>query len=661
MLLMAAATAHGRDDGSIETASPNGELRVTLSVRGGVPCFEASLGDSRLIEPSRFGFLFRKARPLNGGFEVADVRRRSVDETWRPVWGQAERVLDRFNEVLVLLVQPETGGELEVAARVYDDGFGLRMTASPAGSGGVLELTSELTEFRFAEDALAWWIPADYDSYEHLYRTTPLAEVPAANTPLTMRRKDGVHLAVHEANLRDYAGMTLEPLAGAERAFRCELVPWPDGVKVVGEAPIMTPWRAVIVARRAGDLAESRLIENLNEPCVLEDTSWIRPMKYVGIWWGLHIGRETWHEGPRHGATTANTKRLIDFASDHGFDAVLVEGWNTGWDRWGKEGAYDQVTPYGDFDIEEVVRYAGERGVSLIGHHETGGDARGYERIIDEAFALYERLGVRAVKTGYAGAIFPRGQHHHGQWMVQHYQMVVEKAARHRISLDVHEPIKPTGLSRTWPNLMTGEGGRGQEYNAWSEGNPPEHTTILPFTRLLAGPFDYTPGIVDVLFDGPDGGHRVRSTVAKELALSVVLYSPLQMAADLPENYEGHPGLAFLSAVPVDWDETRFLQAGIGDFVVVARRSGRDWFLGAVTDESARSLRVPLDFLERGEYRATIFADGEGAHWESSPAPLDVQGRVVTPEQSLTLELAAGGGAAIQFERLGEGASGGRR
>jgi alpha-glucosidase len=374
-------------------------------------------------------------------------------------------------------------------------------------------------------------------------------------------------------------------------------------------------------------------------------------MKYIGIWWGMHIGKYTWHAGPRHGATTENAKRYIDFAAEHGIGGVLIEGWNTGWDRWGQEGAYDHVTPYDDFDLEEVVRYAREKGVAIIGHNETGGDVGTYDRQVDFAFRLYEDLGVPAVKTGYAGQIFPRGQHHHGQWMVNHYRMVVEKAARHRIMLDAHEPIKPTGISRTYPNMMTREGARGMEFNAWSEGNPSEHTTILPFTRLLAGPLDFTPGIFDLTFDEYKPHNRVRSTLANQLALYVVLYSPLQMAADLIENYEGRPAFAFIEDVPVDWDETRVLNAEIGDYVTIARRSGENWYIGSITDESARELVVALSFLAPGRtYTARIFADAPDADWADNPTAITISERQVDKDTVLNVNLAAGGGQAISLK-----------
>ena len=542
---------------------------------------------------------------------------------------------------------------MELVFRAFDDGVGFRYVLPEQPNLGRFDIMSEETEFRFAGDHTTWWIPDDHDSYEHLFRETPLSGVEGANTPVTMATTDGLYLSVHEANLTDYAGMTLVPVPGAANALAAELVPWADGTKVMGTAPLATPWRTLQVGERPGDLVESHLILNLNDPCVIEDTSWIRPMKYVGIWWSLHIGKESWHEGPTHGATTENAKRYVDFARDHGVGGVLIEGWNTGWDRWGAQGAFDYVTPYDDFEIDEVVRYAEKNGVSIIGHHETGGDAADYEQRVDGAFEFYGKAGIKAVKTGYAGGIYPRGQRHHGQWMVYHYRKVLEKAAAGRIMLDVHEPIKPTGISRTYPNMMTREGVRGMEYNAWSEGNPPAHTTILPFTRMLAGPLDYTPGIFDIMLEDYKPDNRVHTTVAKQLALYVVLLSPLQMAADLPENYEGNPAFEFIERVPCTWDETRVLTAAIGDYVVIARRSGDDWFLGGITDEDARELDIELDFLDGdGTFAARVFADAPDADWRTNPTAVEIFDTEVGSADSMTLRLAPGGGQAVWFSHV---------
>ncbi|MFH1501489.1 MAG: glycoside hydrolase family 97 protein [Candidatus Eisenbacteria bacterium] len=651
VLLTLAHGSAGAADAGRSVRSPDGRVSVTVSVVDGRPLYQVRRDGDEIIRASRLGFRFQNAPSMVDGFEVSEFSERSFDETWKPVWGKASTVLNMYNEMSVTL--RETGGSarvLELVFRAYDDGVAFRYRIPEQPGFEEIEISDEATEFRFAGDHTTWWIRADYESYEHLWHETPLSELGSANTPVTMRAASGLHISIHEANLTDYAGMTLAWVDGDPLALRCELVPWPDGVKVRGRAPLVTPWRTIQLGDTPGDLVVSHLIQNLNEPCVIEDTSWIRPMKYVGIWWSLHIGKETWHEGPTHGATTENAKRYIDFASRHGIPGLLIEGWNTGWDKWGGFGAFDFVTSYGDFDLAEVVRYGREKGVSIIGHHETGGDVPGYEEKLEEAFAMYERVGVPAVKTGYAGGIYPRGQHHHGQWMVRHYRRVVEEAARRHIMLDVHEPIKPTGVSRTYPNMMTREGVRGMEYNAWSVGNPPEHTTILPFTRMLAGPLDYTPGIFDVLFEEHKPDNRVHTTLVKQLALYVVLESPLQMAADLPENYEGHPAFEFIERVPVTWDETIVPDAAIGDYAVFARRSGTSWFVGAVTDEEARVLRLPLSFLSPGvDYAVRIFADGPDADWESNPLSYEIGSALLDQGTWLVLPLAAGGGFAAEI------------
>jgi hypothetical protein len=630
-------------------ASPDGWVAVVFEITDGEPRYRVLFRDREVVLPSRLGFRFRGAEPLVDGFEVVDTGVRSFDTVWRPVWGQASAIRDAGSELTVRLRERALPHrEMDLVFRAYDDGAAFRYTLPEQIDLTDIEIESEETEFRFPANHTAWWIPDDYDSYEHLFRETLLSSVPGANTPLTMRTHDGLYLSIHEANLTDYAGMTLVPIAGERFALRSRLVPWPDGVAVKGRTPLSSPWRTIQIGERPGDLIESHLIQNLNEPCAIEDVSWIRPAKYVGIWWGMHIGKWTWHEGPDHGATTAHAKAYIDFAAEHGIPAVLIEGWNMGWERWGQQGAFDFTTPYPDFDIDEVTRYGRERSVAVIGHHETGGDVPTYERRMDAAFSLYDRVGIKAVKTGYAGGIFPRGLHHHGQWMVRHYRRVVEEAAARRTVLDVHEPIKPTGISRTYPNMMTREGVRGMEYNAWSEGNPPSHTTILPFTRMLAGPLDYTPGIFDITFDRYKSKNRVHTTLAHQLGLYVVLWSPLQMAADLIENYEGRPAFEFIERVPVNWDETRVLDAAIGDYVVIARRLGREWYLGAVSDEDSRVLWAPLGFLEPGTtYTARIFADAVDADYETNPTPVEISSALVDARTILTLSLARGGGTAI--------------
>jgi alpha-glucosidase len=649
-LLLGAVTDGACDETVVR--SPDGGLAVEFTLKEGAPRYAVAFGGAPVIVPSALGFVLKDAPPLTGPFEIRDTHTSSFDETWAPVWGQRSEIRNRYNELCVELREKDKPRRaMTLYFRAYDDGVAFRYEIPKQKHVSDVEILSEETQFALAGDYTAWWIPADYDSYEHTYKRTPVSEIEAVNTPLTMKTNKGLHISIHEANLTDYAGMTLRRVPAPGPVLACDLVPWPGGVKVKGTAPLRTPWRTIQIAERAGGLVESSLILNLNEPNVIADTSWIRPMKYVGIWWEMHIKKTTWFAGPRHGATTENAKRHIDFAARHGIGGVLIEGWNTGWEHWGAKGAYDFVTPYPDFDLEEVARYAREKGVSLIGHHETGGDVPTYEAMIDSAFALYRRLGIRAVKTGYAGGIFPRGQHHHGQWMVRHYRMVVEKAAEYGIMLDVHEPIKPTGISRTYPNMMTREGVRGMEYNAWSPGNPPEHTTILPFTRMLAGPADYTPGIFDITFEQYQEQYRVYTTIAKQLALYVVLYSPLQMAADLPENYEGNPAFSFIEEVPVDWDETIVLGGEIGDYITVARRSGERWYIGSITDENPRVLEAALSFLDEGRrYRATFYADSPYSNWETTPTLIDITDYIVDANTTLQLRLAPGGGQAISIK-----------
>lgn len=650
LALLILAVPHHAAAGEHEVHSPDGRNRIRLETIQGELGYSVQRDDEALVLPSRLGFRFRRQAPLGGGLEILEVSRREIDETWRPVWGAFAEIRNHCHELSIRCGESaEPRRELTLILRAYDDGVAFRCVLE--GAGEEVAIISERTQFRFAGNPVTWSIPADYDSYEHVYRRLPLDEFDAANTPLTLEIANGPTLAIHEANLTDYAGMTLAAPRGAPAGtLECDLVPWPNGDKVRGSLPLGTPWRVIQIADDPAGLVESSLVLNLNEPCALEDTSWIRPMKYLGIWWGMHIGKETWHAGDKHGASTANARRHVDFAAEHDIPGLLIEGWNTGWERWGGLGAFDFLTPYPDFDLPGVAAYARERGVSVIGHHETGGDVPGYEKRLEQAFALYAKLGVPAVKTGYAGGIYPRGQHHHGQWMVRHYRHVVERAAAHRLMLDVHEPIKPTGISRTWPHMMTREGVRGTEYNAWSEGNPPEHETILPFTRMLAGPLDFTPGIFDLRFDRYQPRHRVRTTLAKQLALYVILYSPLQMAADLPENYAGHPAFPFIETVPVTWDETRVPLAAIGDYVGIVRRSGEDWYGGLASDENARRLTLPLDFLTAGRaYLATVFRDGHGAHWDSAPDRVEIEERRVRGGDRLEVELAPGGGQAIRF------------
>jgi alpha-glucosidase len=648
---------------SHQVASPDGKTVVTLGVSDGELVYSVEREGRLLILQSRLGFEFRGAPPLGPGVTIAGTSRESVDEAWEQPWGEVRYVRDHHNELRV--TAEETAAPLrrfDLVVRAFDDGIAFRYELPEQEALGEFEIADERTEFRFAEDPKAWWIPANDPThrYELLYRHSPLSTLPEVHTPLTLVTLEGLHVVIHEANLVDYAGMNLT--ASMDRRLEVTLPAWADGVKVRGRTPFATPWRTIQIAESAADLQPSVLGLNLNPPNSLEDVSWIEPMKYVGIWWSLHINKETWGSGPSHGATTPNTRRYIDFAAENGFGGVLVEGWNLGWDGNWIENAelFSFTEPYPDFDLEGLAAYANERGVKLIGHNETSMGVENYERQIEDAFALYQRLGIRALKTGYVGDETADGHAHHGQYMVRHWRRVIELAARHGIMLNVHEPIKDTGERRTWPNMMTREGARGMEYNAWAGdgGNPPEHETILYFTRMISGPMDYTPGVFDILISSTDGNPRppesarLRTTLAKQLALYVVLYSPLQMAADLPENYAGQPAFQFIRDVPVDWEVSATIGGRIGDFVVTLRkeRDGPDWFIGAITDENARSLEVPLSFLPEGErFVAEIYADGEGAHWLHDPLAIEISTRDVNSQTTLTVDLAPGGGQAIRI------------
>ena len=654
---------------AVELVSPDGRNHVTVEVREGSLYYSVDRDGRKVITPSVLGFEFRDAPPLRDGLRITGTQRDSLDETWTQPWGQVATVRNHYNEVRVSVAERGAPGRrLDVVFRAFDDGVAFRYEVPEQPGFGAYEMTDELTQFTLATDGRAWWIPADeWNRYEFLYSASPPSRLGQVHTPLTIEMQDGLNVVIHEANLVDYAGMSI--LGTETRTLETELAPWADGVKVRGTAPLISPWRTIEMADRPEDLEPATMALNLNPPSRIEDTSWIDPMKYVGIWWSLHIGTETWGSGPDHGATTENTRRYIDFAAENGIGGVLVEGWNLGWDGNWMENAdeFSFTEPYPDYDLEAVAAYAAERGVELIGHNETSMGIANYERQMDEAFALYESLGINAIKTGYVGDLTAEGHAHHGQYMVRHWRKVLETAARHRIMVNAHEPIKDTGERRTWPNMLTREGARGMEYAAWGGegGNPPEHETILFFTRLHGAPMDYTPGIFDILLESADGEPRapeeprIRTTLAKQLALYVVIYSPLQMAADLPENYEAEPAFQFIRDVPVDWQDTKVLEAEIGDYVVVARqeRGGEEWFLGAITDEEGRTFEVPLDFLPDGAWVAEIYADGPDAHWLTDPFPVAISEWPVARGDTLTVELAPGGGQAIRF-RPAAGGSG---
>jgi alpha-glucosidase len=652
----------------VRVSSPDGRNEVTVEVREGSLTYGMRRDRRVLVLPSVLGFELRGAAALRDGLRITDTTRQSHDEWWTQPWGEVARVRDHYNELAVTV--EESGASrrrFRLRVRAFDDGIGFRYELPEQPGLGAFQISDELTEFNLADNARAWWIPSNWarmDRSEMLYSSGPVSVLDSVQTPLTMELQDGrTFMVIHEANLVDYARMFLKKERTETRLLRAALAPMADGVKVRGRTPFETPWRTIQVADRVTDLSPSLLGLKLNPPNRIANTDWIKPMKYVGIWWGMHINTMTWGSGPRHGATTENTKRYIDFAAANGFGGVLVEGWNVGWDGdWiQNRNAFSFTRPYPDYDLPALAAYAKEKGVGIIVHNETSGGIQNYERQIDSAFALYRSLDLHAIKSGYVADNTSEGHSHYSQFMVRHYRKVIEKAAEYGIMLDVHEPMHDTGERRTWPNMMSREGSRGQEYNAWSGdgGNPPEHESILFFTRMLAGPMDFTPGIFDLLIQSDTSGRprrpdqpRIRTTLAKQLALYVVLYSPLQMAADLPENYEGKPAFQFIRDVAVDWDTTRVIDAKIGDYVVVARRErGKPtWFLGAVTDEQGRAFDVPLSFLPAGRrYVAEIYADGPKANWLDNPLPVAISSRAVTSASRLRVVLAPGGGQAIRI------------
>ena len=655
-----------------EIRSPDGQTVVTVDVdKNGAPRYAVARNGTVVMPAGFLGMRFQSQPAFDDGFRIAGTSTSVHDATWEQPWGERRFVRNHHRELLVNFESAAGASrKFNVRVRVFDDGFGFRYEVPQQPGYDAVNITDELTEFRLDPDATqeitAWWIPGRrWNRYEYLYNTTPLDAVHMAHTPMTVRLPDGLHLSFHEAALVDYAAYVLDHRRPG--ILRTSLTPWSDGIRVKTRTPFTTPWRTVQIAPNAAQLLDSSLVLNLNEPNVLGDVSWVEPGKYVGIWWAMHIGQATWESGPKHGATTAETKRYIDFAAANGFKGVLVEGWNVGWDGdWFYNGKLFKFTqPHPDFDLKAVTDYARSKGVRLVGHHETSGDVGNYEPQMPAAFALYESVGVRQVKTGYvadAGDVrridgdgVEVHEWHDGQFQVGHHLRVLREAAKHRISINAHEPVKDTGLRRTYPNWIAREGARGQEYNAWGDPvNPPEHVAILPFTRMLAGPMDYTPGIVDL--DGFSPKHRVPHTLAKELSLYVVLYSPVQMAADLPENYAKQPAaFQFIKDVPTDWDESVGVAGEIGDYVAIARkqRGSPDWFLGALTDENARSLRLQLDFLDpQSRYVAEIYRDGPQADWKTRPYDLVSERRTVTAADSLDLALASSGGAAIRFRQV---------
>ena len=658
--------------------SPSNKVKLNFTLTGEKqPSYSVYFNDKPIIKPSTLGLDFKDMESLGKGMRIDSIQTREFNERWEMPWGEQHYVVNHYNELRVFLSErKDLKRNFSVVFRVFDDGVGFRYEFPEQENLKDVIIVDENTQYNLTGDHMCWWQPGDWDIYEHLYKTTRFSRIDAVNsksknelaqtyipenavnTPVTMKTDDGIYLSFHEAAVENYAGITLK-VDTINFAMQSELVGNDSGIKVVTKTPLNSPWRTIQIGEKAGDLIESKLILNLNEPNKLGDVSWFKPTKYVGIWWEMHLGKASWDMASgKHGATTANAKRYIDFAAKNGIGAILVEGWNTGWEHWigfeDREGVFDFVTPYKDYNLKEVVEYGRKKGVDLIMHHETSSAVTTYDQQLDTAFALMSSLGLHTVKTGYVGKIIPKGEYHHGQWMVNHYRRVLETAAKYKVAVNVHEPFMATGERRTYPNFISQEGFRGQEFNAWSTdgGNPAEHLTIIPYTCLLAGPMDYTPGIFNIKLKPYKPNNQVNNTLAQQLALYVVIYSPIQMAADLPENYEGHPAFQFIRDVAVDWEQTKVLNGEVGDYITVARQErGTDsWFIGSVTDENARDLTVKLDFLEKGKkYQATMYVDAPDAHWNDNPTAYEIKKLDVDSNSELQLKLAPGGGAAISI------------
>lgn len=674
--------------------SPNGRLLMHFEVDGmGCPVYTLSYKGKPVIKRSRLG-LEAEGFSLREGFQLQKAETATFDETWKPVWGEVSSIRNHYNELAVTLLQPKDDRTIRIRFRLYDDGLGFRYEFPEQKNLVYFVIKDEYSEFAMAGDHKAFWIPGDYDTQEYDYTESHLSEIrklmkaavtfntsqtpfspTGVQTALMMKSADGLYINLHEAALVDYPCMSLE-LDDKTMTFRSWLTPDAQGKKGYMQTPCQSPWRTIMVSDDAREILASKLTLNLNEPCALKDVSWIKPVKYIGVWWEMITGKSTWaytndllsvHIGVTdytkvkpngtHAANNDKVRRYIDFAAKHGFDQVLVEGWNIGWEDWfghSKDYVFDFLTPYPDFDIKALNEYAHSKGVKLMMHHETSASTRNYERHMEEAYQLMNKYGYNAVKSGYVGNIIPRGEHHYGQWMINHYLYAVKKAAEHHIMVNAHEAVRPTGLCRTYPNLIGNESARGTEYESFG-GNKPFHTTILPFTRLMGGPMDYTPGILETRIKNvnPENNSFVHSTLARQLALFVTMYSPLQMAADLPENYERFmDAFQFIKDVAVDWDDSKYLEAEPGRYITVARKAKgtNNWFVGCTASENGHMANISFDFLDpKRKYTATIYADGPTAHYEKNPQAYTIKKMTVTNKSRLTLRAASGGGFAISI------------
>ena len=691
VMLLAGAVLHAQ-----QLTSPDKNIVLTFKLSAkGEPTYELSYKKKPVIKTSKLGIDTKDIAPMVDGFTVDKTENATFDETWAPVWGEEKSIRNNYNELLVTLSQKaQKGRYIRIRFRVFNDGLGFRYEFPEQPELNYFVIKEEKTQFALAGDHKAFWLPGDYDTQEYSTTTSNLSEIrgkmtaavtPNASqetfsdtglqTPLMMKSKDGLYINIHEAALIDYSAMSLN-LDDKNMVLESWLTPDATGNKGYLQASAQSPWRTVLVSDKAGDILMSRTIYNLNEPTKFKDVSWIKPVKYVGVWWEMITGKSTWayndltnvHLGEldysktkpngKHAANTAHVKEYIDFAAKHGFDAVLVEGWSEGWEDWfgkSKDFVFDFITPYPDFDVKELHRYAASKGVKIIMHHETSGSVRNYERWMDKAYQFMADNGYNAVKSGYVGDIIPRGEYHYGQWMNNHYLYAVTKAAEYKIMVNAHEAVRPTGLARTYPNLIGNEAARGTEYESFG-GNNPDHTTILPFTRLMGGPMDYTPGIFQTKISAynPDNNSFVHTTLVKQLALYVTMYSPLQMAADLPETYNKHlDAFQFIKDVAIDWDQSYVLEAEPGDYITMARKAkGKDeWFIGAITDENARTANITFEFLPKGKtFTATIYEDGKDAHYEKNPQSYAIKTVKVNSKTKLQQELAPGGGAAISIK-----------
>lgn len=647
----------------LDASSPSNTVQIQFGLdEAGSPFYTSSFQGKSVLDSSSLGFTLANTANLDKDFRIISSETSTFDETWEQPWGEERFIRNNYNELKIMLEEKsDLKRQLNIVFRVYDYGVGFRYEFPEQANLTTLQITEELTSFNMTGDHRSWWIPAySGNRYEYIYKETPISEMPKVHTPVTFQTDENIYLSIHEAALQGYSSLVIN---GGDSELEGELVPdeKESSIKSTITAPFNTPWRTIQMADKSGDLITSYLILNLNEPNKLEDISWFKPGRYVGIWWEMHINTGTWYSGDRHSATTENTKRYIDFAAKHGFDGVLVEGWNESWDGdWMQNGEIFSFTqPYPDYDIKELSRYGKEKGVYIIGHHETAANIENYEKQLEPAFQFLEDYGMKAVKTGYVemGDILSNGKYHHGQFYVEHFRRVIETAAKHKVAVVAHEPIKATGVRRTYPNMISREGARGQEYNAWAGdgGNPPSHTTIIPFTRLLSGPMDFTAGVFDIKIP-TQPNNQINTTLAKQLALYVIVYAPMQMACDLPENYEKYPdAFEFIKEVGVDWETTKVLEASIGENITIARkqRGTENWFIGAITNEEPRTVSISFDFLEPGKkYRAKIYRDGESADYIDNPEDYEIEEMELTSSDVIERKLTRSGGLAITI--LGE-------